>query len=403
MKAYFAVNGIGLGHIKRCEILAEKLIEEGWQVFFSTYLDGYEYASSKGFKVLHSTPLSYVVDNMGRVDYKATLLCNGLSIGFRRFLNQIAEEVRHIKAIKPDIVVSDSRASTIIAAKLIGLPVILIVNQIKVEMAKTVKPESMAEGLLLVIVRFSWFILKHLLEYLWTLSDKILIPDFPPPYTISKNNLGAFAYREPKAKIVFTGPLVRREPNLTYGPSFKPAEERPLIYVAVSGPKRERRILISKLVRIIPEISEYRFILTEGEPSQSRSRKEMGNLIIYPWVEDEVQLSLLQSCNLVICRAGHGTITKALAYGKPMILIPVPGHTEQMGNAMRVKELGFGEVIDQERLNVAVLRETIERVLESSLKRSSLIPGLRRDPVKEFLKIIRGSLPRKVNLVRPVK
>ena len=34
MKVYLAVNGIGLGHVKRCEILAEKLKKNGNKITY---------------------------------------------------------------------------------------------------------------------------------------------------------------------------------------------------------------------------------------------------------------------------------------------------------------------------------------------------------------------------------
>ncbi|MEM3607243.1 MAG: glycosyltransferase family protein [Candidatus Bathyarchaeia archaeon] len=387
LRAYFAVNGLGLGHIKRCETIAERLIEDGWRVFFSTYLDGYEYASRRGFKTLRATPISYVVDDKGKVDYKGTLMGNGLSMGFRRALRQVAEEIRYIKAIRPDLIVSDSRASTIIAAKLMGLPVILITNQMRVEMTDTLKPKSMVERIILLLIRFSWFILKHLIEYIWTLSDRIVVPDLPPPYTISNNTLGILAYRRRK-DIKFIGPLVRRRPGLSHGSML--AGDEPFIYAAVSGPRRERGILASKLMKALPEIPEYRFILTKGEPLRGSPAKRMGNLTVYPWISDEDQLSLLQGCKAVICRAGHGMISKALAYGKPMILVPIPNHKEQMENAVRIKELGLGEIIEQGDLEPSTIRRTIKQLLGSNLRGDLLISRL-GDPIEEFLNIIHGT------------
>ena len=384
MKAYFAVNGLGLGHIKRCEPIAERLIKEGWQVFFSTYLDGYEYASRKGFRTLRATPISYAADERGNVDYKGTLMGNGLSMGARRALRQVTEEIRHIKAIRPDLIVSDSRASTVIAAKLMGLPVILIINQMRIEMTENLKANSIVERIILLIIRCSWFIIKHLIEYLWTLSDKILVPDLPPPYTISRNTLGIFAYRK-RGKISFIGPLVEGRPRR--GRGLGPIGDEPFIYVAVSGPRRERRMLVSKLLEILPEIFEYRFILTEGEPLLESSPRRAGNVTIYPWVSDEDQLRLLQGCRVVVCRAGLGMVSKALAYGKPMVLIPIPGHMEQLGNALRVKELGFGEVLDQEDLTAPMLRGAIRRALRLAFGRGIRLIAA-RDPVEEFLKII---------------
>ncbi len=69
------------------------------------------------------------------------------------------------------------------------------------------------------------------------------------------------------------------------------------------------------------------------------------------------------ACDVVVSRAGHGTIMKSLVYGKPMILVPIPDHTEQYGNARRAEALGVARVIDQTKLNSATLDSALNKVL----------------------------------------
>jgi len=71
----------------------------------------------------------------------------------------------------------------------------------------------------------------------------------------------------------------------------------------------------------------------------------------------------LKACDILIARAGHGTITHGICYGKPMILVPTPSHTEQLNNSERVAELGIAEVLDQNDLNKKLLITTIEKML----------------------------------------
>ncbi|MEM3788791.1 MAG: glycosyltransferase, partial [Candidatus Bathyarchaeia archaeon] len=60
---------------------------------------------------------------------------------------------------------------------------------------------------------------------------------------------------------------------------------------------------------------------------------------------------------------GHGTITQCMCYGKPMILVPTPNHTEQINNAVQAKKLGVAKVIRQENLNLDKLLKTVEQTL----------------------------------------
>jgi UDP:flavonoid glycosyltransferase YjiC (YdhE family) len=85
---------------------------------------------------------------------------------------------------------------------------------------------------------------------------------------------------------------------------------------------------------------------------------------------------LKHSC-LVVSHAGHGLVTKALAYGVPMVLVPW-GH-DQPGVAARAAALGVAEVVsraefaeNEERLGIAIrqvletpsYREQVERVAQ---------------------------------------
>jgi uncharacterized protein (TIGR00661 family) len=82
-----------------------------------------------------------------------------------------------------------------------------------------------------------------------------------------------------------------------------------------------------------------------------------GNLTIYDWVDD--QYELLKAADVVICRAGHGMMMKAMTLGKPMMLIPIPDHTEQYGNARRACKLGLAELVPQKEV-------TTERLLDAT-------------------------------------
>ncbi len=393
MKAYFAVNGTGLGHVKRCETIAENLAKEGWQVVFSTYLDGLDYARRRGFQVLRVTPLTYGVDSEGMVDYKATTISLGMSLGFRKLLCQIRDEVRHLKALKPDVIFSDSRASTILAAKILGFPTILLINQVSIKVSKEMEYSRSTMGRIVQLMfRVSLYFLKHILEYIWSLSDLILIPDFPPPSTISLYNLGTVVRH--KRKVRFIGPLVEVKRNIAGRLRLKRElgirEDKPLVYVPISGPRYERRILVSRVMDMAQDIHEFQFAITEGEPTKHSATSRLNNLVIFPWVEDELLYTLLKACDVVVSRAGHGTIVKAISYGKPMVLIPIPRQNEQISNAKRVKELGFGEILGQEWLNASTLRKAIENAIQKNLEnRFTEIMPSNRSPTEEALRLIK--------------
>jgi uncharacterized protein (TIGR00661 family) len=107
----------------------------------------------------------------------------------------------------------------------------------------------------------------------------------------------------------------------------------------------------------------YNVVISCGDPMGRRTSRSTGGVQVYGWIED--QDDFIKASDLVISRAGHGTIMKSMAYGKPMILIPIPDHTEQYGNARRATALHVAQMIDQHKVDGEALKTAIERILES--------------------------------------
>ena len=367
LRVYVAPCGIGLGHITRCEPIAKALTARGAEIVYSTYLDGLEYARKKGFRTLPTVPIGFRVKEDGTVDFKMTAATSGFSLGVRRFLRQVTAEIRNIKRFRPQVVLSDSRASSLIAARLLGVPVVLILNQFRVEIVK--KPSTRrlrpVDRLFFLIANIFWVFFRTFLGGLWARSDLMLIPDFPPPYTISASNLTIPKRYQKEVKLI--GPIVPLEPSdLQLRQALKASlfstPRKPLIYAAVSGPKLERAVLSSLLSHCLSQFpNKYEVVLSRGDPNGASTPIREGNLTTYGWVEN--QYELLKASDLVISRAGHGTIMKAITLGKPMILIPIPDHTEQYGNAMRAYKMGFAELIPQQEVSTERLLDATKRSL----------------------------------------
>lgn len=71
----------------------------------------------------------------------------------------------------------------------------------------------------------------------------------------------------------------------------------------------------------------------------------------------------MKACDLVVSRAGHGTISQSICYGKPSVLIPTPNHTEQLNNASKCVALGMAVVVHQDNLDKCTLLAAIDEIL----------------------------------------
>jgi uncharacterized protein (TIGR00661 family) len=115
MKVYFAPNGIGLGHVGRCVPVARRLKENGAEVVFSTYREGIGYVERENFPLIKAPPIGFQVKPDGSVDFTQTAINPGPFLATFTLLKQLNAEIRTIEGFKPDVVVSDSRASPLLA------------------------------------------------------------------------------------------------------------------------------------------------------------------------------------------------------------------------------------------------------------------------------------------------
>jgi UDP-N-acetylglucosamine--N-acetylmuramyl-(pentapeptide) pyrophosphoryl-undecaprenol N-acetylglucosamine transferase len=336
--------------------VAEELVRRGAEAMFSTYLEGVDYVKRKGFPVVSSPALSLASDSTGRIDLRASAVIHGVP-ALPRFMQQVTSEIEYMKAFGPDVVVSDTRLSSVVAGKLLGLPVVLMLNQFM-----PMVPRNEQNLTLSRIVDGS---ILTLLSRGWGASDAILIPDFPEPYTISLDSLRIpKPYRHLVRMVGFILPRKPEEVEDTgrVREEAGAAEGERLIYAAISGPRQEREPLLKLLRPVFEGFPDgYKVAMSMGDPDGGSKPTRSGSLTTIPWVVDRYEY--LKACDLVVCRGGHNTIMQSICYGRPSIIVPTPNHTEQYANARRAKELGFAEALHQEELDRDKLLEVAGSLL----------------------------------------
>lgn len=362
-KIHLGVCGIGFGHASRAVQIAKTLRERRWELSISSYGEGLEYLMRHGLDVYRVPKVSYGVLHEGKVSIKMTIFKNILLP--LRVLEQISCELSLIDK-DTDVVISDSRASTVIAAKLLGKPVLTILNQFNIN---------------ILYPKYRWIIecleaASYLVGLIWLQSDRILVADYPPPLTISKNTLIFPENRVLQEKVKYVGPIIensiKRLPDVEdlrrkYGVGL---QGKPVILFKATGPLYERRVLVGKMIPLLEKLSrEFDIVVTLGALHLDFPKKD-NNLRIYEWVEDP--LELVRIADVVITRAGQTTLAKILAVGKPVIMIPIPGHAEQYGNALSVEENNAGIRIDEATLNHEILKSALIRLLDSKYRKNAL-------------------------------
>jgi UDP:flavonoid glycosyltransferase YjiC (YdhE family) len=107
----------------------------------------------------------------------------------------------------------------------------------------------------------------------------------------------------------------------------------------------------------------------------------------------------LNACDAVISRGGHETIMQSICYGKPSIIIPVPKHPEQYGNARRAMEMGAAKAVHQRNVSLEHLVKVIDSVVDSGCCKRALQEINSKERldmgIENTLEVIGGTMKRK--------
>ncbi len=113
---------------------------------------------------------------------------------------------------------------------------------------------------------------------------------------------------------------------------------------------------------------------------------------VFPFLERESMFEIIRRADVVVSRAGLGSLTELSFLGKPSILIPLPG-THQEDNAQEFKNHEAALVLDQRKLSGEEFKNSIKSLVEDESRRRELsqnIQGVVKPGAeREMLSIIR--------------
>jgi len=165
----------------------------------------------------------------------------------------------------------------------------------------------------------------------------------------------------PEEKMILVGNPIRRE--ILEGSKeeakeyFKLVGGKPLVLI-LGGSQGAQRIN-DKILEILPEIlKNFELIHQGGEKNFSQVKEEAKVMIVknfekyyhlFPFLKEEELKMAYAACDLIVSRAGAGTIFEIAALGKPAILIPLPeaAQDHQLKNAYTFAETGATKVLEE--------------------------------------------------------
>jgi UDP-N-acetylglucosamine--N-acetylmuramyl-(pentapeptide) pyrophosphoryl-undecaprenol N-acetylglucosamine transferase len=386
-KAYFTPYGVGLGHASRMMMLAERLGDSDVDIRFSSFGEGARYISMQGYECMTVPPVEFAWSIEGGFSVKYSL--SNIPLWFTNFPRQIKDEINNIIKYDPNIVVSDTRLSSLVASKILNIPSVVILNQVKLLLSPRLREFKICRA---------WEKMNgEFLGLIWRIADRILVPDLPPPYTIAEQNIWETSSVMKKLEYVgFTAPKSHiTEAQLREAAAHLGIDRsKPIVFIHISGPLKTRIPIIRTSIEACKSLRpEIQYVISEGRPGGDIQPKKITRLgWYYEWcpIRDEI----FAMSDVLVLRGGHTTISQAIQFGKPLITIPIENHSEQLGNSNKIAKIGIGIRLEPNKIKANQITCAIHQLLDDNRfqqKAEELMRLTERlDGINNIVKIVRS-------------
>jgi len=349
-----SVVGIGLGHAVRSEAVY-RYINKKARTKILTYSDSYNY-----YKHVNIPSANFSGQVYKGYEYSFDILLQIMD--FFKSPTKLKKEYERFKKIadkfKPDIVFSDSEPNAFFYAVNRSLPNYTLTNLI----TTMVNYKHLPRKFKTKEVSLQNVLLNRLMKFMLKKGDELIVPSF-------ESNV------EFIDRVNYTDLIVRQKPSELESDKKlknKLGIDREFYYVHVGGAEIERYIL-PILESILSSFKDKFFVISSNYATNKVIKKD--NMIIYPFIKNASEYIKLS--NGVISPAGHSSISEGIVYKKPMLVIPIRNHVEQLVNAFLLKKEGFGEAcFFEKRISAKALKKSLisffnkEDVFDENLKKT---------------------------------
>lgn len=338
-KALFSVYGYGLGHATRCDAIIKELKTDN-KIIASD--DAYNYFEKKGAKPtrINSFKIGTIMSGFSWIQ---TLLQNvDLPLNMINDYNIIKKTSNEFK---PDVIISDTEPVSLLFTEYAGIKSAFLSNIIPIIKDYQLIPSELRDAKL----DGQASVIRILIERVLRKNDLIISP------TIKRYDMGN--------KVKFTDLIIRQKPSEAKSEEETRKEhELPKEYILVSfGGAEISNEYYNTLIPILKKIENEYFVISTNNAVK---RPTSGpNMKLYPFIND--YLAILKASKAVITLAGHSTISEALVYKKPMMIIPIKDHVEQLVNAAIINKEGYGKTyFYKDDINNEKLEKTIKEFIK---------------------------------------
>jgi hypothetical protein len=319
----FLINGLGLGNSTRCHAVIEYLVDAGCQVHVMTSGGGLTYFEGKDC-VQSLTPMAsfYYSTSGGKISGWSTMKSVGALVRIAKLKRQQLDQI--LSHLTPDIVVTDSEYA-LSPARRRGIPIIGL-NTSEIVVNEYLRGRGSTRG----VRSHFWFV--EYPDYLFHrhYCDLVLSP-FP-----LRNPTRHGKFR--RVGLIVRKKIKQRVETLPSRPPLSPRQLRKVVFM-LSGSVHASQVSFDG------------YQLPFQVEVVGRSGESSGLVTYHGRKMDNTDL-LLDADALVI-NGGYSAVSEAFLLRKPVFVVPVPGHAEQLINSRLVRDLGLGfiatesDVLDQ--------------------------------------------------------
>ena len=334
MKILFVVCGEGLGHASRCLHLGHYMQQLGHDIHFASYGRSYDFLQKQECINLHWTRREVCLEGeRGFFSLKKTLWCSKWIIPD---MMRSVLRIRHlIQEHRFDCVVCDTMYGGVLASRLQKTPCVFVTNQNHFN-----GPGNATNPV--------WQTLNFLIGRYISLSDRIIIPDYPAPDTISEYNIVIPNGEE--ERYVFTGPFYDFDPA-----DYASAQES--IFTSFGG--EPYKLPMYQTLKAIADRRKDLFfdVFYTGPDLPDTS----DNFVSHGYVQDLYEH--LARAKIAIVHGGLTTLHEAMLFEKPVLIIMDPNHPEQQNNAKKIVDIGAGTSVDGKHATPELLEKKIAETM----------------------------------------
>lgn len=303
MKIIYAIAGEGMGHATRSKVVIDYLKTKHNVIVVTS---GRSYKLFKGnYDNVHQISGLFMSYKDNSFRYVKTAVDNVLKT-FKN-LSSVKTISKLIKDENVDLLISDFEPLSIVAAKKSKIPIICVDNQ---------------QALLYSKVNTSLFKLAHpavvrnYIRRTTKQANHFFVSSFFP-LDINKSNVDVVA------------PIIRRD-------------------LLASNPLNMGHVLVYQtsrsnkdLIKVLKSVESQKFIVYGFDI------EKVSDNVTFKKFDEKTMILDLSSAKAVITNGGYSLISEAINLRKPILCEPVKDQFEQMLNAQKVKQLGYGGIVDR--------------------------------------------------------